>query len=128
MWLQTTEALIERKIWPWLDKWIITQEQFKDIVYRSYEFWFWEALWYATRLKHKNEWQKFEYTRITYDKNKVPLDTYKTKANKIRKWKNQYHPFYHENEYPELVKLKSEGWKIHKYELWTVLLKREINK
>ena len=63
---QTLEALKERKLNSWLSKGIITKAQYKDICYHCNEYGFWEAMGYATKLKHKNKHSimRYEYKWI----------------------------------------------------------------
>lgn len=51
---QTHEALVKRKLLPWLKNRVITVDQFKDILFYSFMNGFWDGLGYATKVKYKN--------------------------------------------------------------------------
>lgn len=97
---QTCGALRQRKINSWLEKGIITKQQHKDIVSKCYEFGFWDALGYATRLKYKTKPanKKYEYKWVKFSKKDCYLTKYITHGafsgkhqKRYRSWRNPYY-------------------------------------
>lgn len=118
---QTLEALKTRKLNSWLNKEIITKDQYKSIIYYCIEYGFWEALGYATRLKYRNNpslKSKYIYKWITIPKKKCLLMENKTsgawsikKRKRIRKWRNIFYTVDGKRR-NELIKEKYPDWEI----------------
>lgn len=134
---QTLEALKERKLDLWLDKGIITKEQYKDLICHCVTYGFWSALGYATKLKYKNNPKiqpKYIYKWVKLNKKDVLLNDYittgawsKKRCKRRRVWYNCY--YYKDNSYVrERLEKENLGWEIffHKQNRFLVGLRKRL--
>ena len=132
---QTTEALIDRKLKPWLKRGVINHNQFATIIIHCERYGFWSALGYATRLRYKNKpsGKRYEYKWIRLAKDDCKLFEYTTSGRmmsskkRFRSWRNIYFDTNGESKV-EQIRKEYPDWEIFhmKHGCYNIGLRREV--